>query len=159
MIKDSNSKPSLTGESCLIAHESCIFQKEYFPFEFENYKTGKLKAYFDKSITVDSVENNNDGYITRDYTFRNKLSNISFLVKINDSEHYFYLNRATIKDNLFKSRNGVKINMTREEFFKTINSGLVNCDTFTIQEGDLATFYYFIFEKDRLKTIEIQQSE
>jgi len=159
MNKDSILKTSLTGEGCLIAHESCIFLKEYFPFKFENYKTGELKAYFDKSIIVDSVENNNNGYITRDYTFRNKLSNISFLVKINDSEHYFYLNRATIKDNLFKSRNGVKINMTREEFFKTINSGLVNCDTFTIQEGDLATFYYFIFEKDRLKTIEIQQSE
>ena len=81
------------------------------------------------------------------------------MVKINDSETYYYLNKATIKDNVFKAKNGVKVNMTREEFFKKINSGLVNCDTFTIQEGDLATFYHFIFEKDKLKTIEIQQSE
>lgn len=156
---DSISKSSLIINDCLIAHESEIFKNYYFPFVFENYNTEKLKAFFDKSITVDSVETNNSGYITRIYKFSNKVSEISFFVKINDTETFYYLQGATIKDNLFETKNGFEINMTRKDFFKAINTDIVNCDTFTIQEGDMATYYRFIFEKDRLKVVEIQTTE
>jgi hypothetical protein len=159
MRNDSITSALRADKNCIVVNDSCIFKTRFFPFDFTNYNTQKLRAFFEKSITVDSVENNNNGYITRIYKFKNKLSEVRFLVKITDPEPYFYLDRAVLRNNIFPSKNGVKIDMSRAEFFKSINSKSVGCDTFIIQEGDLATYYYFIFEKDRLKTIEIQQSE
>lgn len=161
-VTQSNKTPvknTLANTACLYENESVTFLNEFFPFEFTNYNTKKLLSYFDESVKVDSVETNNSGYISRVYKFSNHRSEISFFVKINDPEPYFYQFGATIKNDFLKTRNGIKIDMSRADFFKAVDKPILQCDTFTIQEGEMATFYQFIFKRDKLKTIHILQSE
>ena len=153
-----NSKiPNKTINSCLISYESDVFKTNFFPFDFENFNTRNLLKYFTISVIVDSIETNSEGYITRDYTFSDKDSKISLFVKINNTngDNYFYLNKSTIKTDLIKFKNDIRINMSRHDFFKAIKSTWAECDTVTIKEGDMITYYYFIFEDDKLKTIQI----
>jgi hypothetical protein len=150
----------LTTNNCLIVNETENFKTEFFPFDFSSYNTGKLRSYFNASVTVDSVESSNEGYISWIYTFRDNTSKISFFVKKGDTEDkYFYLEQSSIKSDLLKTKNGIRINISRNDFFNTIKISPSICDTFTIQEGDMATYYRFIFDKDKLKTIEIKPSE
>lgn len=147
--------------NCLIVNESEVFQFDFFPFDFRNYNTNRLLKYFKSNVTVDSIETNFDGYITRVYTFTDKKSKISFFVKINNTngDDYFFIDKSSIFSDLIESKNGIKINMSRGDFSKVVKINSASCDTFTIQEGDMAIYYYFIFSKDRLKEIEIIPTE
>lgn len=146
-------------KKCQIERDTDIFFNDFFPFDFKNFNTEKLKKRFDSSVEVDSIKKNNNGYIYWIYKFKNKNSYMNFLVKKDKTDPYYYIDEALLNDNFFKSKNGIKINMNRDDFFKTIKTKKTDCDTFSIQEGDLYVYYRFIFKKDSLKSIWIYAEE
>lgn len=151
-----NQNPS----GCSIVNNEMVFQKKFFPFDFSDYNTLKLLKYFKRGVKVDSIKKNIDGYITTEFKFYDGLSSIIFFVKPYDkSDRYFYLQDSKIETNFLQFKNGFKIGMSKSEFCKAANFSIAICDTFLIQEGKMATNYYFIFKKDKLKNIRIQVSE
>jgi hypothetical protein len=142
-------------ENCKIYHDSDTLKSYLFPFKLVGYNTKRLLKYFIPGTRVDSIERNNEGFITRDYTFQNGNSSLSFFVKINhlDGDNYFYINNARIKSPLLKS--DIEINMSRNDFFRSINSKVSECDTLFIEEGDVTTSYSFIFSDNKLIQIDI----
>ena len=145
---------------CSIVNKEMVFQKKFFPFDFSDYNTLKLLKYFKRGVKVDSIKKNIDGYITTEFKFYDGLSSIIFFVKPYDkSDRYFYLQDSKIETNFLQFKNGFKIGMNKSEFCKAANFSSAICDTFLIQEGEMATSYYFIFKKNKLKNITIQVSE
>ena len=145
---------------CSIVNKEMVFQKKLFPFDFSDYNTLKLLNYFKRGVKVDSIKKNIDGYITTEFKFYDGLSSIIFFVKPYDkSDRYFYLQDSKIETKILQFKNGINIGMSKNEFCKVANFNSALCDTFLIQEGEMATSYYFIFKKNKLKNITIQVSE
>jgi hypothetical protein len=145
---------------CTIVNKETVFQKKLFPFDFKDYNTKKILKYFKKGVKVDSIEKNIDGYISSIYKFNDGTSSLNFFVKPFDkTDRYFYIQDSKIETRLIQFKNGIKIGMSKTEFCRVANFTSALCDTFQIQEGEMATSYYFIFKKDRLKNINIQVSE
>jgi hypothetical protein len=145
---------------CSIVSKEMVFQEKFFPFGFKDYNTKELLKYFKNGVKVDSIEKNIDGYISTVYKFHDGTSVISFFAKPYDkSDRYFYIQDSKIETKLLHFKNGIKIGMSKTEFCKIIKFNSAICDTFLIQEGEMATSYYFIFTKNKLKKIKIQVSE
>ncbi len=145
---------------CSVVNKEMVFQKKFFPFDFKDYNTKKILKYFKGGVKVDSVEKNIDGYISTIYKFYDGISVISFFAKPFDkSDRYFYLQDSKIETKFLQFKNGIKIGMNKNEFCNVANFKNAVCDTLLIQEGEMATNYYFIFKKNKLKTITIQVSE
>jgi hypothetical protein len=145
---------------CSIVSEEVIFQKKFFPFDFKDYNTRKVLKYFKSGVKVDSVEKNIEGYVSTIYKFHDAASEVNFFVKPFDkSDRYFYIQDSNIETKLLPFKNSIKIGMTKTEFCRVAGFTTALCDTFMIREGEMATSYYFIFKKDKLKIIKIQVSE
>ena len=145
---------------CSIVNREMVFQKKFFPFEFKDYNTKKILKYFKSGVKVDSIEKNIDGYISTIYKFNDGISAITFFAKPFDkTDRYFYLQDSKIETKFLQFKNGIKIGMSKNEFCKIANFNSAVCDTFLIQEGEMATSYYFIFMKNKLKNITIRVSE
>ncbi|TRZ64235.1 hypothetical protein D4R20_02995, partial [bacterium] len=133
---------------CSIVSKEMVFQEKFFPFGFKDYNTKELLKYFKSGVKVDSVEKNIDGYISTVYKFHDGVSSINFFAKPYDkSDRYFYIQDSKIETKLLPFRNGIKIGMSKTEFCRIANFNSALCDTFLIQEGEMATSYYFIFKK------------
>lgn len=149
--------------SCSIFNDEILFQTSYFPFDFYSYNTDNLLTFFSDGVSVDSTEIIDNGYVSKIYTFFDSKSRLSFFVKPDndnkESKTYFYIHNSLIESNFFKSKNGVKIGMTRDLFYKTINIAPNNCDVFFIEEGDWSVYYKFYFDNDKLKKIDIEVSQ
>jgi hypothetical protein len=72
---------------------------------------------------------------------------------------WFYLDESSIDNNLIKFRNGIKVGMQRSEVYEILGVSLNTCDTLYFQEGDLFTYYDFIFEDNKLTKINITPEE
>ncbi len=145
---------------CSIVNREIVFQKKFFPFDFKDYNTKKILKYFKSGVKVDSIENNIEGYISTTYKFYDGISVVKFFAKPYDkSDNYFYIQDSKIETKILQFKNGIKIGMSKTEFCKIEDFNNPLCDTILIQEGELATSYYFIFKKNKLKTITIQVSE
>jgi len=144
-----------TKEKCSIYNESEIFENAFLPFESKKYNTKNLLQYFVEGVVVDSVDTNQDGFESGTYIFTDGKSKISFFVKSKMTDEWFYLYSSSIKTNLLKTKSGIEINMTKDEFYKKMNLAPRSCDTLEISEGLEGNSYYFIFEKELLKRIDI----
>ncbi len=145
---------------CSIVNKEMVFQKFFFPFEFKDYNTKKILKYFKGGVKVDSIAKNIDGYISTIYKFHDGISAIHFFAKPYDkSDRYFYLQDSKIETKILQFKNGIRIGMSKNEFCKVANFNSALCDTFLIKEGEMATSYYFIFKKNKLKNITILVSE
>jgi hypothetical protein len=145
---------------CSIVSNEMVFQNKFFPFEFKDYNTKRMLKYFKGGVKVDSIEKNIDGYISTEYKFHDDVSAINFFVKPFDkSDRYFYLQDSKIETNILQFKNGLKIGMSKNDFCKVANFSSASCDTFLIQEGKMATNYFFIFKKNKLKQIKVQAPE
>jgi len=132
------------------------FKNHYFPFDFKNYSTKKLLGYFYNSVTVDSVIYLEDKVMATDayiiYRYKLEDSYISFFVK--EGSDYFYIESAYISKNLFKSKNGVGIGISIDNFNKILKNDLKAYDHFTIEEGS-GMVYKFYFKDGLLESIYI----
>jgi len=132
------------------------FKNDYFPFDFKNYSTKKLLGYFYNSVTVDSVIYLEDKVMATDaykiYRYKLEDSYISFFVK--EGSDYFYIESAYISKNLFKSKNGVGIGISIDNFNKILKNDLKAYDHFTIEEGS-GMVYKFYFKDGLLESIYI----
>lgn len=145
---------------CNIYNPQSSFQDSTFPFSFKGFKINEVKKYFKTDVTIDSIEFNNEGYISKIYKFKDHLSEINLFVNINDGpDAWFYLENSQIKSDILTLRNGIKIGMNRTDFFKSINMTVQPCDTFLIREGDMAMYFYCIFKDNQLKLIDIEAPE
>jgi hypothetical protein len=145
---------------CSMVTKEMVFQEKFFPFGFKDYNTKELLKYFKSGVKVDSIEKNVDGYISTVYKFHDGISSISFFAKPYDkADRYFYIQESKIETKLLQFKNGIKIGMNKTEFCKITNFNNALCDTFLIREGEMATSYYFIFMKNKLKKINVQVSE
>jgi len=139
--------------------EFAYFKKDFFPFDFQHYSTKKLMSYFYDGVTVDSLiflENIELGQSAHKiYTYKLEDSYISFLVK--DDDKYFYLwTSAEIKQDMFKSKNDVRIGIFEEDFYKKIKTSSKSYERFTITEGGMT--YQFDFKGGLLQSIYIENS-
>ncbi len=149
-----------TTENCLFTNEEEKLKSELFPFTFKSYSTNTLMKFFDKNTMVDSIKKSKEGSDYMIYTFKNGSSHISFFVKPPDgSDTWFYLDNGSIDNNFIALKNGLKIGMERKEVTRILNIKAITCDTLHVQEGDLFTYYDFIFKNDKLDKIEIMFSE
>lgn len=141
---------------CNIYNIEHVFQDSIFPFSFKGFKMNEVKKHFKPDVVVESLEFNNEGYISKIYRFKDKLSEINLFVKVNDGpDAWFYLESSKIQSDILTFRNGIKIGMGRSDFFKSINMPVQPCDTFLIREGDMAMYFYCIFKDNQLELIDI----
>lgn len=142
---------------CEIGFLDESFKSTYYPFNFENFNSQKILSHFDKSVTIDSIEKlGYDDYKYRIYRFKDSSSYIEFMVKSYEpNAKWFYIEKGEIQSNLFNSKNGVSIGMSRADFAKVLGIKDFYCDTFKISDGELATNYSFYFVDNNLKRIEI----
>lgn len=158
-VSQRESNSSCHPAKCKIYNEDQAFQDQFFPFDFKEYQTLKLSGYFSRSTKVDSAEINNQGYISHIYNFSDGKSNVNFFVKTYDTtDLWFYLNTSTIQSNIMNFKNGIKIGMLKSDFNKVLKTDC-QCDTFLIEEGDMAISFYFIFEDNHLQKIDILAPE
>lgn len=151
--------PDSSIENCVITNEEQKLRGELFPFEFKDFSVDKIRNYFSKDITIDSTTYNNEGTRFTIYTFKDATSAISFFVKPKEEVSWFYLEESRIEDNIINFKNGVRIGMKRDDVNNALGLKLNDCDTLHFQEGDLFTYYDFIFKNDTLVKIHIIPEE
>jgi hypothetical protein len=153
-------KADSINNNCVITNENQKLRGELFPFDFKGYRTAKLRKYFSENVTVDSTRYNNEGTTYTIYQFKEGSSSISFFVKPNEGkEPWFYLEESSIDNNLINFKNGIRIGMPRSEVYKALGIKENTCDTLHFEEGDLFTYYDFIFKSNRLTKINITPEE
>lgn len=135
------------------------FKNDFFPFEFKIYSSNKLVRYFFDSVTIDStIYHGNKEFATdpyKIYTYRLGDSYISFLIK-EDSE-YFFLQSAFFSEDLFVSKNGIRIGISINDFNKILKIDLKDYSLFSIEEGS-GIIYKFEFKDGLLQSIYIDNN-
>jgi len=144
------------NNKCKVRTFEQFYQETIFPFTFKDFNSFRLKKYFNSKVRVDSVDNNNQGYITRTYTFSDNTSYVKFLVKpYEKTDTYYYFPDSYIKSDIIRFKNNIRIGMSQVDFFKAIKTNYCDCETFLIEEGDLAISYFVHFKEKKLISIAI----
>jgi len=146
--------------------EECTCQKQYsdslfFSFDKTRFDKSEILTFFTKNVQIDSsIKKRSDGGEILDYTFRDDSSKVIFVL-YDYADHKFDFNIAyfQIKTDIFRFNNDIKINMTRSDFFKTLNTKISDCDTFDIFADKPGYYFRCVFNKDKLKSVTIELIE
>jgi hypothetical protein len=145
--------------------DECVYNKlvnenEFYSFNKTKFQKSEILNYFNKGIIVDSSYHTlSDGEAMLYYTFKDDSSKFVLSLdnyskgKLDFSVAYF-----DIKTDIFKFDNGIKINMTRSDFFKAMEIKETDCDTFDIDlNAKFSDYYYrFVFVDDKLNSIKTE---
>jgi hypothetical protein len=151
----SNGKHLLQHKQCQDTLVSDSIYFNYLAFNKTNYSTSVVSKYFNDNIKIDSVEKkDNQGYKYLIYTYFDKQSKISFMVKPKETnDDYFYILNADISSNCVKLINGIQIEMTKDNVIKKLGIRNFICDTLIVIGGESYTRLTMIFKEEKLQRI------
>jgi hypothetical protein len=141
--------------------DKIIDKDSLLPFDKSFFKKSVILSQFIKRVTVDSsVVKTHNGDSLLSYIFQDDSSKIVFcLSNLSQGKHDFDIIDFDLKSNLFRFKNGIKINMTRTDFYNKILTKETNCDSFDIKFSRIGNFLRFIFVRDTLKHIKTEYIE
>jgi hypothetical protein len=130
----------------------------FYLFDTSEFKIGILTKYFKEGIRMDSAYDkmiNGDTIIT--YIFKDENSKVVFsLFNLSKGRRSFDVAYLQIRSDLMVFKNGIKINMSRSDFFNTLGIKKTDCDTFDINldQKSSGRYFRFVFSDEKLKSID-----
>ena len=132
----------------------------FYSFDKSNFDIKLIQNLFDKNVLIDSAfDNRGNGLISLHYTFKDKNSKVVFsLYDVSKGKRNFDIAYLDLKTDIFKFRNGIKVNMTRSDFFKAMKLKETDCDTILIDPKTRRNWYDYRFEfkNDTLRLIKTE---
>jgi hypothetical protein len=132
-------------------------ENTFYLFDTSEFKIIALLKYFREGIKMDSAYDkfiNGDTIVT--YTFKDDNSKVVFsLFNLSKGRRNFDVSYLQIRSDLMVFKNGIKINMSRSDFFNTLGIKKTDCDTFDIDLGQKLSgrYFRFVFSDEKLKSI------
>lgn len=135
------------------------FERDFYPFTDTIYKTSNFIKYFKKDVKTDSnfISSKWDTILYYEYyddSSRFYIDICNYKKKI----YKYTIGGFKINSDLIRFKNGIRYNMTRDEFFSVVDCEELNCDTLYVQCSN-GYYYRFIFRNDKLKQISLIQVE
>ncbi len=133
-------------------------ENTFYSFDTAEFKISILLKYFREGIKMDSAYDilvNGDTLVT--YTLKDDNSKVVFsLFNLSKGKRNFDVAYLQIRSDLMVFKNGIKINMSRSDFFNTVGIKKTDCDTFDIDlDQKLSGRYFrFVFSDEKLKSID-----
>jgi hypothetical protein len=139
-------------------YDGRLNENTFYLFDTSEFKIGILPKYFKEGIGMDSAYDkmiNGDTIVT--YTFKDENSKVIFsLFNLSKGRRNFDVTYLQIRSDLMFFKNGIKINMSRSDFYNTLGIKKTDCDTFDIDLDPKfnGCYFRFVFSDEKLKSID-----
>jgi len=129
----------------------------FYPFDTTKFSRSIVDACFKKGVEIDSMYSKLfKGDSVLYYTYKDDISKVVLsLYNLSKGQRNFDVACLELRSNILVFKNGIRINMSRSDFFKTLGIQETDCDTFEISldQEYSGKYFWFVFVDDKLSSI------